>query len=207
MAAPHAAGANETEGDAIARRGGLRSGDHVPGTMSGATAAAVAARRKSRRFTRERGAGGIFDILSSIRTRASGLTPGGVGQYKLRARWYDCAIRKSRRKKNLAARRKARLSVPGAVNRRTFTKAVFAGFGAAGIPHVGARAVEEPVPGQGSPAKQLRIGCTSLVWNTFPRSPETLEAAVRDMSGSATRASRRLARWSKTGTRKARSRS
>jgi inosose dehydratase len=72
--------------------------------------------------------------------------------------------------------------VAGTVNRRTFTKAVLAGFGAAGIPHVGARAVEAPVPSQGSPAKQLRIGCTSLVWNTFPRSPETLEAAVRDMS-------------------------
>lgn len=64
-----------------------------------------------------------------------------------------------------------------------FTKAVLAGLGAAGMPHVGARAAPEaPVPGQSGTAKQLRIGCTALVWNTFPRSPETLEAAVRDMS-------------------------
>jgi inosose dehydratase len=64
-----------------------------------------------------------------------------------------------------------------------FTKAVLAGLGAAGMPHVGARAAPEArVPGQGSTAKQLRIGCTALVWNTFPRSPENLEAAVRDMS-------------------------
>jgi inosose dehydratase len=64
-----------------------------------------------------------------------------------------------------------------------FTKAVLAGLGAAGMPHVGARAAPEaPGPGQSNTAKQLRIGCTALVWNTFPRSPETLEAAVRDMS-------------------------
>ena len=80
-------------------------------------------------------------------------------------------------------RQKARLSVANAVNRRMFTKAVLAGLGAAGMPHLGARAAPAaPVPGQSSTAKQLRIGCTSLVWNTFPRSPETLEAAVRDMS-------------------------
>ena len=71
----------------------------------------------------------------------------------------------------------------GSVNRRTFTKAVLAGLGAAAMPHVGASAAPETaVPGQSSAAKQLRIGCTALVWNTFPRSPETLEAAVRDMS-------------------------
>ena len=70
-----------------------------------------------------------------------------------------------------------------AVNRRMFTKAVLAGLGAAGMPHVGARAaLEAPVPGQSSTAKQLRIGCTSLVWGVFPRAPEPLETAVRDMS-------------------------
>jgi inosose dehydratase len=63
-----------------------------------------------------------------------------------------------------------------------FTKAVLAGLGAAGMPHIGAHAEAAPRPGQSSTAKQLRIGCTSLVWNTFPRSPENLEAAVRDMS-------------------------
>jgi inosose dehydratase len=69
------------------------------------------------------------------------------------------------------------------VNRRTFTKTVLAGLGAAGMPHVGARAEPQPpVPAQTSTAKQLRIGCTALVWNTFPRSPEALEGAVRDMS-------------------------
>ena len=70
-----------------------------------------------------------------------------------------------------------------AVNRRMFTKTVFAGLGAAGMPNVGARAaLEAPVPGQSSTAKQLRIGCTSLVWGVFPRAPEPLETAVRDMS-------------------------
>ena len=70
-----------------------------------------------------------------------------------------------------------------AVTRRMFTKTVLAGLGAAGMPHVGARAaLEAPVPGQSSTAKQLRIGCTSLVWGVFPRAPEPLETAVRDMS-------------------------
>jgi len=69
------------------------------------------------------------------------------------------------------------------VNRRTFTRAVLAGLGVAAVPHVGARAAaERAVPRQSSPAKQLRIGCTALVWNSVPRSPENLEPAVRDMS-------------------------
>ena len=71
----------------------------------------------------------------------------------------------------------------GSVNRRTFTKAVLAGLGASAMPHAGASAAPETaVPSQGSTAKQLRIGCTALVWNASPRSPETLETAVRDMS-------------------------
>jgi inosose dehydratase len=85
--------------------------------------------------------------------------------------------------KESAVRRKARLSVPDAVNRRMFTKTVLAGLGGAGLARLDARAAPaSPVPSQGSAAKQLRIGCTSLVWNTFPRSPENLEAAVRDMA-------------------------
>ena len=71
----------------------------------------------------------------------------------------------------------------GSVNRRTFTKAVLAGLGATAMPQVGAGAAPQTaVPGQSSPAKQLRIGCTALVWNAVPRSPENLEPAVRDMS-------------------------
>ena len=51
------------------------------------------------------------------------------------------------------------------------------------MPHAGASAAAETaVPRQSSPAKQLRIGCTALVWNSVPRSPENLEPAVRDMS-------------------------
>jgi inosose dehydratase len=73
--------------------------------------------------------------------------------------------------------------VAGSVNRRTFTKAVLAGIGAAAVPHVSARAVSQTAAtGQAATAKQLRIGCTSLVWGVFPRAPEPLEPAVRDMS-------------------------
>jgi len=69
------------------------------------------------------------------------------------------------------------------VNRRTFAKAVLAGLGATAMPGAGAGAASETaVPRQASPAKQLRIGCTALVWNSVPRSPENLEPAVRDMS-------------------------
>ncbi len=71
----------------------------------------------------------------------------------------------------------------GPVNRRTFTKTVLAGLGATALPQAGASAAPGPaVPSQGSAAKQLRIGCTALVWNSLPRTPENLEAAVKDMS-------------------------
>ena len=69
----------------------------------------------------------------------------------------------------------------GSVDRRTFTKAVLAGIGAT-MPHAGASAVSAAAPRQTGAAKQLRIGCTSLVWGVFPRAPEPLDAAVRDMS-------------------------
>jgi inosose dehydratase len=69
------------------------------------------------------------------------------------------------------------------VNRRTFTKAVITGLGAAAMPPATASAATQPAAAsQSSPAKQLRIGCTSLVWGVFPRAPEPLETAVRDMS-------------------------
>ena len=74
----------------------------------------------------------------------------------------------------------------GSVNRRTFTKAVLAGFGATALPDIGATgasaAPETAALPQSGPAKQLRIGCTALVWNAGPRTPENLEPAVRDMS-------------------------
>ena len=71
----------------------------------------------------------------------------------------------------------------GSVNRRTFTKAVLAGFATTAIPRGGASAASQTAAaGQNSTAKQLRIGCTALVWNSLPRSPENLEPAVRDMS-------------------------
>ena len=71
----------------------------------------------------------------------------------------------------------------GSVNRRTFAKTLLAGLGATGLLEGTASVARATaVPRQNSPAKQLRIGCTALVWNVFPRSPEPLETAVRDMS-------------------------
>ena len=78
----------------------------------------------------------------------------------------------------------------GSVSRRTFTKALIAGMGAGigatAVPHV-TDSSTSAAPGtaataQAGAAKQLRIGCTALVWNASPRSPEALESAVRDMS-------------------------
>ena len=71
----------------------------------------------------------------------------------------------------------------GSVNRRTFTKAVLAGIGVAGRPHRAAgEAPHAAAQGQAGTPKQLHIGCTALVWGVFPRAPEPLETAVRDMS-------------------------
>jgi inosose dehydratase len=74
--------------------------------------------------------------------------------------------------------------VEGSLNRRSFTRAVLAGIGAAALPRVGVGAAPgQAVPSPGSSApKQLRIGCTSLVWGVFPRAPDALDTAVRDMS-------------------------
>lgn len=71
----------------------------------------------------------------------------------------------------------------GSVNRRTFTKAVLTGLGAAAMPQAAAGAASQTAAaGQSGTARQLRIGCTSLVWGVFPRAGEALETAVRDMS-------------------------
>jgi inosose dehydratase len=56
------------------------------------------------------------------------------------------------------------------VNRRTFTKTVLAGLGAAAVPAFAA-----------AQAKKLKIGATSLIWGAVPRTPENLEAALKDM--------------------------
>jgi len=57
------------------------------------------------------------------------------------------------------------------LTRRTFTKAMLAGLGAAAVPAIGA-----------AQSRKLKIGCTSLIWGALPRSPENLSAAVRDMA-------------------------
>jgi inosose dehydratase len=73
--------------------------------------------------------------------------------------------------------------VPDSVNRRTFTKAVLAGLGATAVSELPVgRATVAARAHQSTTAKQLRIGCTALVWNASPRAPENLESAVRDMS-------------------------
>jgi inosose dehydratase len=58
------------------------------------------------------------------------------------------------------------------VNRRTFAKTLLAGFGAAAF----------PAALGGAQPRNLKIGCTTLVWGALPRSPENLEPAVKDMS-------------------------
>lgn len=70
----------------------------------------------------------------------------------------------------------------GVVNRRTFTRTVLTGLGAVAMPADAAAAPQPASGSQSSGARQLRIGCTSLVWSVFPRAAEPLEAAVRDMS-------------------------
>ena len=56
------------------------------------------------------------------------------------------------------------------LNRRAFTKTLLAGLGAATLP--------SPTLAQ---SRKLRIGCTSLIWGALPRSPQSLEPALKDM--------------------------
>jgi inosose dehydratase len=56
------------------------------------------------------------------------------------------------------------------VNRRTFTKTMLAGLGAA-LPSLGA-----------ARQRKLAIGCTSLIWGALPRAPQNLEPALKDMA-------------------------
>jgi inosose dehydratase len=59
------------------------------------------------------------------------------------------------------------------MNRRTFTKNLLAGVGAAALP--------EFAFAQTSP-KRLKMGITMLIWGAVPRSAESLEPALRDAS-------------------------
>jgi inosose dehydratase len=59
------------------------------------------------------------------------------------------------------------------MNRRTFTKSILAGVGAAALPGVAFA--------QASP-KRLKIGITMLIWGAVPRTPENLEPALKDAS-------------------------
>ena len=59
------------------------------------------------------------------------------------------------------------------MNRRTFTKTLLAGVGAAALPELGLAQ---------SSAKRLKIGITMLIWGAVPRTPENLEPALKDAS-------------------------
>ena len=59
------------------------------------------------------------------------------------------------------------------MNRRTFTKSLLTGVGAAALPQLAFA--------QSSP-KRLKMGITMLIWGAVPRSPENLEPSLRDAS-------------------------
>jgi inosose dehydratase len=59
------------------------------------------------------------------------------------------------------------------MNRRTFTKSLLTGVGAAALPQLAFA--------QTSP-KRLKMGITMLIWGAVPRSPENLEPSLRDAS-------------------------
>ena len=58
------------------------------------------------------------------------------------------------------------------MNRRTFTKTVLAGIGAAALP---------ALP-EAQAQKRLKIGITMLIFGAVPRTPENLEPALKDCS-------------------------
>ena len=59
------------------------------------------------------------------------------------------------------------------MNRRTFTKTILAGIGAAALPELGFAQAS---------TKRLKIGITMLIWGAVPRTPENLEPALKDAS-------------------------
>jgi hypothetical protein len=60
--------------------------------------------------------------------------------------------------------------VLNSLNRREFTRTLLVGVGGAVLPGPGS-----------AQTRKLNIGCTSLVWGALPRSPENLEAALKEM--------------------------
>jgi inosose dehydratase len=58
------------------------------------------------------------------------------------------------------------------ISRRSFNMAVLTGLGAAAVSAIGSAAM-----------RNLKIGCTSLIWGALPRSPDNLAPAVKDMAG------------------------
>ena len=58
------------------------------------------------------------------------------------------------------------------MNRRTFTKTLLAGMGAASLPALA----------EAQAQKRLKIGITMLIFGAVPRSPENLEPALKDCS-------------------------
>jgi inosose dehydratase len=61
--------------------------------------------------------------------------------------------------------------MPQTLNRRAFAKTILAGVGAAALPTF-LTAAE---------SRKLKIGCTTLIWGGLPRTPEKIEAALKDM--------------------------
>ena len=59
------------------------------------------------------------------------------------------------------------------MDRRTFTKTILTGVGAAALP---------AIPGVQAQAKKINIGITMLIWGALPRTPENLEPALKDSS-------------------------
>jgi len=59
------------------------------------------------------------------------------------------------------------------MNRRTFTKTILTGLGAAALPEL---------PYAQMQTKRLKIGITTLIWGAVPRTPENLEPALKDSS-------------------------
>jgi inosose dehydratase len=57
------------------------------------------------------------------------------------------------------------------ISRRDFAASVLAGLGAAALPSL--------VSAQ---TRNLKVGCTSLIWGALPRSPDNLAPAVKDMA-------------------------
>src|SRR5688500_1296321 len=72
------------------------------------------------------------------------------------------------------------------ISRRDFAATVLAGVGAAALPSLVSGAQSRDEQGRGAAgsaqARNLKIGCTSLIWGALPRSPDNLGPAVKDMA-------------------------